>query len=405
MTEKLDGARMLIYSHDSFGLGHLRRCQLIAHSLVEQYSGLSILILSGSPIIGSFDFRARVDFVRIPGVIKLYSGEYTSLSLHIDIQQTLAIRASIIRHTAEVFKPDLFLVDKEPLGLRGELDDTLKFLKNAGDTRLVLGLRDVMDEPKLLRQEWESRNLLPTLDAIYDDIWVYGHEAVWDPLTTLPLTSGIKSKMSYTGYLKRPLPTQVKRKPDSLIDEPYLLVTAGGGGDGYDLFDWVLRAYESGAELELTPLFVLGPFMKVEQQQSLINRMEKIPGARYETFENHFEFLMSGAAAVVSMGGYNSFCEILSFDKRAVIVPRIFPRQEQLVRARESERLGFTKMLNPEQIEDTDIMVKTLKELPHQPKPSDTYCPGLLDGLDTIVDLAGPHLRSVQDREIAPTLA
>ena len=35
---------------------------------------LSVLILSGSPIIGSFDFSARVDFVRIPGVIKLKNG-------------------------------------------------------------------------------------------------------------------------------------------------------------------------------------------------------------------------------------------------------------------------------------------------------------------------------------------
>ena len=66
-----------------------------------------MLILSGSPIIGSFDFRSRVDFVRIPGVIKLRNGEYTSLNLHIDIEETLAMRASIIRHTAEIFDPDM----------------------------------------------------------------------------------------------------------------------------------------------------------------------------------------------------------------------------------------------------------------------------------------------------------
>lgn len=111
--------RILIYSHDSFGLGHLRRCRAIAHSLVGRFSELSVLILSGSPIIGSFDFRSRVDFVRIPGVIKLRNGDYTSLSLHIDIEETLAIRSSIIEHTASVFRPDIFLVDKEPLGLRG----------------------------------------------------------------------------------------------------------------------------------------------------------------------------------------------------------------------------------------------------------------------------------------------
>ena len=80
-------ARVLMYSHDSFGLGHLRRCREIAHSLVQSTSRLSVLILSGSPIIGNFDFRTRVDFVRIPGVIKLRNGDYTSLSLHMDIDQ------------------------------------------------------------------------------------------------------------------------------------------------------------------------------------------------------------------------------------------------------------------------------------------------------------------------------
>jgi len=104
--------RVLIYSHDSFGLGHLRRCRAIAHALVERNRNLSVLILTGSPIVGNFDFRARVDFVRVPGVIKLRNGEYTPLNLHIDIENTIALRASIIQHTADIFDPDVFIVDK-----------------------------------------------------------------------------------------------------------------------------------------------------------------------------------------------------------------------------------------------------------------------------------------------------
>ena len=119
-SNRTDG-RILIYSHDTMGLGHLRRCRTIAHSLVERFKHVSVLILSGSPIIGSFDFKARVDFVRVPGVIKLRSGEYTSLNLHLDVEQTLQLRGSIIKHTAEMFDPDLFIVDKEPMGLRGEV--------------------------------------------------------------------------------------------------------------------------------------------------------------------------------------------------------------------------------------------------------------------------------------------
>src|SRR6266567_4629177 len=118
MTERRHHKRVLMYAHDTFGLGHLRRCRTIAHSLVDADKDLSVLILSGSPIIGSFDFRARVDFVRIPGVIKLRNGEYTSLNLHIATEETLRLRSSIIRHTAEIFDPDLLIVDKEPLGLR-----------------------------------------------------------------------------------------------------------------------------------------------------------------------------------------------------------------------------------------------------------------------------------------------
>ncbi|MEO0910302.1 MAG: hypothetical protein AAFX96_08160, partial [Pseudomonadota bacterium] len=118
-----------MYSHDTFGLGHLRRCRTIAHAIVEQFKGVSVLIISGSQIAGAFDFRARVDFVKIPSVIKLYNGEYDSIGEYIDIDDILEMRKLIIQRTAEVFQPDIFIADKEPLGLRGELEPTLSMFK------------------------------------------------------------------------------------------------------------------------------------------------------------------------------------------------------------------------------------------------------------------------------------
>src|ERR1700712_5505273 len=147
--DRLQHARILMYSHDTFGLGHLRRCRAIAHALVERFKGLHVLIVSGSSIAGAFEFRTRVDFLKVPSIIKLYNGEYTPLSRHTDLQDTLDLRRSIIQSTAESFEPDLFIVDKEPLGLRGELEPTLTYLKTRG-TMLVLGLRDVMDSQQQL---------------------------------------------------------------------------------------------------------------------------------------------------------------------------------------------------------------------------------------------------------------
>ena len=174
--------RVLIYSHDSFGLGHLRRCRTIAHSLVAHHKKLNVLILSGSPILGRFSFRSRVDFVRVPGIIKRRNGEYTSLNLDFHVEQTLALRASIIEHTARVFRPDLFLVDKEPLGLLGEVRSTLAHLRRQGGTRLVLGLRDIMDDPTSLAEEWRRKRVIPALKRFYDQIWVYGLSQVYDPI-------------------------------------------------------------------------------------------------------------------------------------------------------------------------------------------------------------------------------
>jgi len=301
MTQTENQCRVLIYSHDSFGLGHLRRCRAIAHALVEHHPGMSVLILSGSPIIGNFDFRSRVDFVRIPGVIKLRNGEYTSLSLSLklDIEHTLAMRASIIQHTADVFDPDIFLVDKEPLGLRGEVGDTLEMLKARG-TPLVLGLRDVMDEPALLGPEWERKNVLPALRDLYDEIWIYGLPQICNPLEDISLPASVLRKTVYTGYLQRTNGDDTSAiRTEIPFDEPYLLLTPGGGGDGEALVDWVLSAYEYDSAIPVPALVVFGPFMPPEIQAEFARRAAKLGRIQTMTFDAKIEPLIKRAAGLV----------------------------------------------------------------------------------------------------------
>lgn len=397
MTERLDGARILIYSHDTFGLGHLRRCRAIAHDLVDKYKGLSVLILSGSPIIGSFDFRARVDFVRIPGVIKLHNGEYTSLGLHIDLEHTLALRSSIIRHTADIFAPDLFLVDKEPLGFRGEVAQTLVMLKERG-VRNVLGLRDVMDDPFDLKKEWDRKKVLPALRNLYNEIWIYGVPRMGDALDGIDVSPAVRAKTIFTGYLPRIVPSESSVRPTINMDDPYILVTAGGGGDGSAMIDWVLRAYEEDASLPLRALIVLGPFMSPVEQSAFKERVDRLAAVEAITFDSHIEVLMAHAEGIVAMGGYNTFCEILSLDKRALLVPRSTPRKEQVMRARSARDLGLVAMIEGDGPRPQQIMVDALKQLPKQPLPSEAEVVGLLDGLHTI------HHRINNMFEVAPPI-
>ena len=396
MRASRNDGRILIYSHDTFGLGHLRRCRAIAHALVERYKQLSVLILSGSPIIGSFDFRARVDFVRVPGVIKLRNGDYTPLNLHLDIGETLSMRASIIQHTAEIFDPDLFIVDKEPVGLRGEVLPTLKALKRRG-TRLVLGLRDVMDEPRLLEPEWQRKKAMPALRELYDEIWVYGLPQICDPLEGIALPPRVRQKMVYTGYLHRELPSQSAppRLPE-IAQRPFLLVTTGGGGDGDSLVDWVLRAYEHDPLLPYPALLVLGPFMQAERQVEFMDRAAKLKRVDTITFHGQLEALVARAAGVVAMGGYNTFCEVLSLNKRALIVPRTEPRLEQFIRASRAADLGLISMLSDDGNHDPAVMAAALRALPRQNLPSEVVVPGLLEGLQNVSRLVEPWLEPLE---------
>ncbi len=398
--------RVLIYSHDSFGLGHLRRCRTIAHALVGHRPDIAVLILSGSPIIGSFSFRERVDFVRIPGIIKLQNGNYEPHGLDIGLDETLAIRAAILQHTARTFRPDIFLVDKEPLGLRGEVKETLTMLKALG-CRLVLGLRDVMDEPGQLAWEWERKHAAPALTELYDSIWVYGLPEICNALEGIALPRATAAKVRYTGYLRRET-TGIAHGVGATgpaSDTPFLLVTPGGGGDGALLVDWVLRAYEACPDIAHPALIVLGPFMHSDHQAEFAARALRLDRVRTLVFDANMEDLVAGAAGIVAMGGYNTFCEILSFDKPAVLVPRTTPRLEQAIRAARAAALGLVTMLPADGARDAQAMAAVLRGLPLQPRPSEIRIHGLLDGLDVICAMVDRSLAAAAARQKVPALS
>lgn len=374
----------MLYSHDTFGLGHLRRSRTIAQSLTASDPGLSALIMTGSPIAGRFDFADRVDHVRLPGVVKLPDGAYASHNLALDIEETVSLRSALLHAAEKSFSPDLMIVDKEPWGFRNELAPTLNAAKARG-ARLVLGIRDVLDEPETLRQEWERKDAVAAIEEFYDEIWIYGLPEICRPLEGLPISKRSLAKVRYTGYLRRETPDWPIIGPPP-PPEPYVLVTTGGGGDGEDLIDWALSAYEHDKTLPLHGVLVYGPFLNAEKRAEFDQRAAAMEGrVTAFSFDPRLERLLSDAAGVIAMGGYNTFCEILSLDIPAVISPRVKPRLEQYIRAEAAERLGLIRMLHRDRDGDSpEVMARAICGLVDQPRPSSIRVPGLLDGLDSI---------------------
>lgn len=375
--------RVMLYSHDTFGLGHLRRSRILATAITQADSSASALILTGSPVAGRFTFPPGVDHVRLPGVTKQADGSYVSTAMGMDIEATTNLRAGLIASAAEQFEPDLLIVDKEPTGFRGELLQTLDALKAQGRTKLVLGLRDVLDEPDVLAAEWAHKDAVAATEAYYDEIWIYGLRSIYDPTVGLPLSRAARARMHWTGYLRRDALTT-----ETEADTPYILVTPGGGGDGETLVNLVLEAYETDPDLTIPAKLVYGPFLSGDTRRAFEERVALL-GGRVEAsgFDSEMETLYANALGVICMGGYNTFCEVLSFDKPAVILPRKVPRLEQYIRASHAEKLGLCRMLDAQRDGLTaHAMIRAIRGLAHQPKPSDVFQDGLLDGLDRVTD-------------------
>lgn len=323
-----DTYNILMYSHDTYGLGHIRRTMAIARTLVQP--DVNILILTGSPIAGRYTLPQGVDFVRVPGMIKQSNTVYVPHSIKVAPEQAVAIRRNIITATTRTFKPDLFIVDKVPTGLKGEIKPTLRWIrKHCPCTRVVLGLRDILDNAKNTRCEWNRKQFTKVLRDLYTEIWVYGDQDLYDPVTEYSIPEDIAEKTHFTGYIPRKRPEiRVPKKKEKLV-----VVTIGGGGDGYPVLDNYLTMLENNGSVDFRTLMITGPFLPDHMLDDLARRARAL-GVRFTAFVKNLEKKIAQADLVISMGGYNTLCEILSQKKVSLIIPRDNPREEQLIRAR-----------------------------------------------------------------------
>ncbi|MGD8990854.1 MAG: glycosyltransferase [Desulfobacterales bacterium] len=358
---------ILMYSHDTYGLGHIRRTMAIAAHLLRPR--VNILILTGSPIAGRFSFPEQIDFVRIPGMIKKTNDEYLPLSIKINARHALDIRKNIITATAKTFQPQLFIVDKEPLGLRKEVLPTLKWLQRSRpDTRSILGLRDIMDDAATVKKDWQDKGVYEILQNLYSEIWVYGNREFYDPITEYDIAEAISQKMYFTGYIPRKMPgpdavRNIRKELGVKPEEKLVVVSTGGGGDGYLVMRNYVTMLESAAKpLPFKSVLITGPFMPKNKRRKIFKRARKL-GVRGFHFYRQMEKIFAAADLAVCMGGYNTLCEILSQGTPSLVIPRETPRKEQLIRAQAFKRHNLVDYIPWAELEPTILQAKILSFL------------------------------------------
>lgn len=323
--------RVFIYSHDTYGLGHIRRNLAIAERLTRLSDDVTVLIATGSPRTHAFGTPEGVDFLKLPSIIKRTEGGYRPRSLRLSLADTVQIRAEMILGAAHAFRPDLILVDHSVVGVERELVPLFDALSRYETRPLVVyGMRDIVDEIETVKAEWQRAGAWRYVDRLFDRVLVYGDRRVLSTAAELDLDARLGDRIKYTGYIARSPRALERTDPTKEV-----LVTCGGGGDGVSIIEAYVEYLE---KIEGDPGFrstiVTGPFLARSRRAAIRERLEAAgkPVTLVE-FTDCMEELYAKADAVISMAGYNAVAEILASGLPALLIPREVPRLEQRLRA------------------------------------------------------------------------
>ena len=324
-------ARYLFFSHDGFGLGHVRRNTLVARALLAREPGAEITIVTGLAVRPGWAGLGSMRFVHVPPLLKDSSGSYRTTEA--SFSEVLERRARTFEAVVADFAPDVVVVDRHPYGVAGELRSGLDRAASRG-AALVLGLRDILDDAAIVRRELAGRGWDGAAE-LYDEVLTYGERVLCDHETEY----GLPISPRYCGWV-------VERASPRVRDQRLLVVTGGGGGDGGDVYRLGIDVTAAGPQLRT--VLVAGPYADVELTDGLA--VGSGSGDRVRVLRNMSDCatLMAQAGAVIQMAGYNSTLEALAAGIRPVLLPRRAPRREQAIRAIRLAAMGVADVVDGE---------------------------------------------------------
>ncbi|MCG8605011.1 hypothetical protein MJD09_08445 [bacterium] len=361
--------KVLIYSQDGFGLGHLRRNLNICLQIKKLCSTASILIIADSPAAPFFKLPPQVDFVKLPTLVKVDLGAWQSDGLAVNHKELMRIRADIIRNIVLSFKPQIFLVDHMPTGALRELARPLRMIKRRSPrSKLILGLRDILGAPDAICQRWMEDGAYDAVEQYYDSVCIYGCADVFNLTAEYQFTPPLLDKTYFHGYVCRrdiseEFDEEVLFKLFPKFSGKFVLVTGGGGHDARYFMEKFLDAVRLfSPAVPFNAMIATGPFMDQSQLELLMRKATDLPVVVTPTGYDAIR-LLKRADLVVSMCGYNTTSEILRFNKKAIVIPRPGPSAEQTMRSRIMSARGLFSTIHPAELTPANLAELVVSKL------------------------------------------
>lgn len=358
------GPRLMVYSHDTFGLGHIRRCLNLIRRMSNEIEGLSTLLVTGSPIAHKFELPPLTDTLKLPAVQKVGLDDYRSRTLSMSDESIQALRRGLLLRTVMDYRPDYLLTDHSPAGMKGELRPVLEFLSREGNCTRILGLRDIIDSPERVREKWDRDGVFELIRSCYEHVVIYGSRELYDTASEYEFDQGLMRRTRYVHHVSDGIPGN-----DDPVEPGLVVVTIGGGdGGGETIVRPFLEMMRRHSELGIRAEVLLGPFVS-DELRSEFEESSRGLAVRLHKFMPDPTPLFRKAELVISTAGYNVCAELMAHANRALLIPRVLHRDEQRIRSMRMSALGLAQFIHPADSnpESIGLAVRQALEDPRMP--------------------------------------
>ncbi len=344
--------RLIFYSQHLVGVGHHFRNRQIISALVDEYE---VYFIDGGRSVPGARLPASVQTHHLIPIFKdLTSGCLTSETEY-DIQTVLKLRKQALISLIDRICPDIFIIEYFPFA-RWELASELltaiyKARSINSDIRIICSLRDVP------RRTQNADRIFSILNHHFNALLIHADPQLTRLEDHFSHTNKIHIPVHYTGYVVEPL---------NGIDHRFqkqnsVLVSAGGGADGYDLIKPCIKAWQylsqKGIVKDRKMVIFTGPFMPQAQYAALESVCNGGP-FQIGQFTPHFLHWMQCADLSISRAGYNTCMNILETCTRAILVPGSLVSDQEF-RAHRLFKLGIADTISPKNL-TTDKLAKAI---------------------------------------------
>ena len=308
-----DPRRILVYTHNSIGLGHAVRTMAVIDGMRALLPDTDFLVLSGGSAPSIF-LAEGIETVKLPGVrhdLDAPNQPYRPRYLRsLDRDAVFAWRGRLIQECLDAFAPDVVMVEHALAGLRGEALPLLARARRhdpAGHVLVHVSRGIYRDAPMLLAPVARYPGLQSEMAVteLYDAFYVLEDRAVVNVNREFfGDVAALEPRIHYLGRIAARNAEELRggqRVAEMCLGRPLVLVSLGRHGGVLELHASLLEALgRVPASLACEALVVLDPYLSKEQA-SAIQALPTMARVRYTPFVPCLEEIMAGDEAGLAM--------------------------------------------------------------------------------------------------------